>query len=93
VIKYLLAGADAVMTTSALLRHGPRHLRTLVSSLDAWLSARGFATVDAIRGLMRRSQPDGEAEIDGRSAYIQSLLDYVVRMLTGRFLAPHPSAW
>ena len=24
VIKYLLAGADAVMTTSALLRHGPR---------------------------------------------------------------------
>ena len=76
VIKYLLAGADAVMTTSALLRQGPRHLRTLVASLDAWLSARGYASVTAIRGLMRRSHPDSEAEVDGRSAYIQSLLGY-----------------
>ena len=62
VIKYLLAGADAVMTTSALLRHGPRHLRTLVASLDAWLSARGYASVNAIKGLMRQSHPDGQAE-------------------------------
>ena len=46
VIKYLLAGADAVMTTSALLRHGPGHLRSLVAGLETWLSARGFASVD-----------------------------------------------
>ena len=24
-VKYLLAGADVVMTASALLRHGPEH--------------------------------------------------------------------
>jgi dihydroorotate dehydrogenase (fumarate) len=76
VIKYLLAGADAVMTTSALLRHGPRRLRSLVASLDAWLSARGYASVDAIKGLLRRSHPDGQADILGRSDYIQSLLSY-----------------
>jgi dihydroorotate dehydrogenase (fumarate) len=76
VIKYLLAGADAVMTTSALLRHGPRHLRTLVASLEAWLSARGYASVTAIKGLMRQSHPDGQADIHGRSDYIQSLLGY-----------------
>ena len=30
VIKYLLAGADAVMTTSSLLRHGPAYTNTLL---------------------------------------------------------------
>jgi dihydroorotate dehydrogenase (fumarate) len=45
VIKYLLAGADAVMTTSALLAHGPRHLGTLVSGLEQWLGRRGYASV------------------------------------------------
>jgi dihydroorotate dehydrogenase (fumarate) len=76
VIKYLLAGADAVMTTSALLRHGPRRLRFMVASLESWLSARGYASVTAIKGLMRRSHPDGQAEAHGRSDYIQSLLGY-----------------
>jgi len=33
VIKYLLVGADAVMTTSALLRHGPEHLGTMKDGL------------------------------------------------------------
>jgi dihydroorotate dehydrogenase (fumarate) len=76
VIKYLLAGADAVMTTSALLRHGPKRLRSMVASLEAWLSARGYTSVTAIKGLMRRSHPDGQAELHGRSNYIQSLLGY-----------------
>ena len=40
VVKYLLAGADVVMTTSALLRHGVGHMRTLLGA-DAWLDARG----------------------------------------------------
>jgi dihydroorotate dehydrogenase (fumarate) len=76
VIKYLLAGADAVMTASSLLRHGPKHLRTLVTGLDAWLSVRGFASVSAIRGLMRSSHPDAESEAHERSSYIESLLSY-----------------
>ena len=76
VIKYLLAGADAVMTTSALLRHGPRRLRFMVASLAAWLSARGYELVAAIKGLMRRSHPEGQADVHGRSDYIQTLLGY-----------------
>lgn len=76
VIKYLLAGADAVMTTSALLRHGPGHLRSLVDGLDTWLKARGFASLIAIKGLMRPSYPDAEAELHERSDYIRSLLGY-----------------
>jgi dihydroorotate dehydrogenase (fumarate) len=52
VIKYLLVGADAVMTTSALLRHGIGHMRTLLQGLTQWLDARDVATIADIRGKM-----------------------------------------
>jgi dihydroorotate dehydrogenase (fumarate) len=50
VIKYLLAGADTVMTTSALLRQGIDHMRDLLRGLVEWLEARGFAGIEDIRG-------------------------------------------
>ena len=34
VVKYLLVGADVVMSASALLRHGPEHIGTLVDGLQ-----------------------------------------------------------
>jgi dihydroorotate dehydrogenase (fumarate) len=74
VVKYLLAGADAVMTTSALLRHGPATVRTLVDGLEAWLTARQFPSVTAIRGLMRRPQAGAEAR--ERDDYIQTLMNF-----------------
>ena len=52
VAKYLLAGADAVMTTSALLTNGPHHVRTLVDGLAAWLDGKGFESVAQIKGSM-----------------------------------------
>jgi dihydroorotate dehydrogenase (fumarate) len=51
-VKYLLAGADAVLTASALLRHGPGHLGRLVKELAEWLEAHGAASVAEIRGRM-----------------------------------------
>ena len=75
-IKYLLAGADAVMTTSALLRHGPGHLRSLVAGLESWLGTRGFDSVTAIKGLMRPSHPDAETDAEERSDYLRNLLGY-----------------
>ncbi len=74
VIKYLLAGADAVMTTSALLRHGPTYLGSLIAGLKTWLDAHDLASVTAIKGMLRSSHPDVEAE--RRGDYIGSLLGY-----------------
>ena len=50
VVKYLLVGADVVMTTSSLLKDGPQHLGTLVSGLREWMEDRGFESVDALKG-------------------------------------------
>lgn len=74
IVKYLLAGADVVMTASALLRHGPEYLRTLVADLETWLARRGFASVGAIKGLMKHPRPEAEAQ--ERGDYIRGLLGY-----------------
>ena len=53
VAKYLLAGADVVMTASALLRHGPEHAAVLLDGLSEWMARKGFAAVDELRGHAR----------------------------------------
>ena len=75
VIKYLLVGADAVMTTTALLRHGIEHMATLVTGLESWLEARGIDSLDRIRGKMRRGAIRDPAAFD-RANYITILQDY-----------------
>ena len=52
VVKYLLVGADVVMTTSALLRHGVDYVAVLLAGLTSWLRAREFASVNQMRGIM-----------------------------------------
>jgi dihydroorotate dehydrogenase (fumarate) len=56
VIKYLLAGADVVMTTSALLRFGISHMRRLLEGLTQWLHARGIETLDGFRGALSEAR-------------------------------------
>jgi dihydroorotate dehydrogenase (fumarate) len=60
VARYLLAGADVVMTASALLRHGPEHAAVLLDGLSEWMARKGFASVDHLRGLL--SVPPGTDE-------------------------------
>jgi dihydroorotate dehydrogenase (fumarate) len=52
VAKYLLAGADVVMTASALLRHGVGHIGTLLAGLHEWMTWKGFDSVDSVRGVL-----------------------------------------
>ncbi|HXZ83227.1 MAG TPA: dihydroorotate dehydrogenase-like protein [Acidimicrobiales bacterium] len=72
VSKYLLAGADVVMTASALLRHGPEYATVLVDGLVDWMERKGFESVEAVRG--RLAVP---AEADGsdyeRAGYVGAL--------------------
>src|SRR5450432_2383568 len=59
VVKYLLAGADVVMTASALLRHGPEYATVLLDGLAAWMTRKGV-TLDDVRGMLSLA-PDTEA--------------------------------
>ena len=70
VASYLLAGADVVMTTSALLRHGPGYAATLLDGLRAWLERKGFASVTEARGLL---SAEAGHPILGRAGYLSAL--------------------
>lgn len=74
VVAYLLAGADVVMTASALLRHGPSHVEVLTRGLESWLERKGYTRLDEMRGLL--AARDGtRAAADARAGYVRALQD------------------
>lgn len=77
VLKYLLAGADTVMTTSSLLRHGTGHMRKLVEGLAALLDARNIRSLDQIRGRMSQQTIKNPTAFE-RANYIHLLQGYHV---------------
>ncbi len=75
VIKYLMAGADAVMTTSALLKNGPGFLQTLVDGLSRWLEQGGYASVEQMKGSMSQQHVADPSAFE-RANYIKVLESY-----------------
>lgn len=75
VVKYLLAGADVVMVSSAFIRHGISHVKALLDGLTHWLSARNLETIDSIRGRMSH-RGDTEPAGSERTNYIRILQGY-----------------
>jgi len=72
VASYLLAGADVVMTASALLRHGPGYASVLLGELSAWMARKGFGSVAEVRGLL--AVPDGTDQAAyERAGYVTAL--------------------
>ena len=72
VAKYLLAGADVVMTASALLRHGTEHATVLLDGLSAWMARKGFATVGDLRGMLATPAGLDAAQYE-RVGYVSNL--------------------
>jgi dihydroorotate dehydrogenase (fumarate) len=72
VAKYLLAGADVVMTATALLRHGPEHATVLLDGLSDWMARKEFASVDEFRGMLAARAGADEAVYE-RAGYVGAL--------------------
>jgi dihydroorotate dehydrogenase (fumarate) len=72
VAAYLLAGADVVMTTSSLLRHGPDHATVVLGELTAWMARKGFGTLDDLRGKLAVPADRAEAARE-RASYVSAL--------------------
>lgn len=83
IIKYLLAGADVVMTTSSLLRQGIGHMRTLTEDLARWLNNRGLASLDRIRGRMSHRNIADPTAFE-RGNYIKMLQGYTKAVMAAR---------
>ncbi len=77
VVKYLMAGADAVMTTSALLKHGVDYLGTLREGLRTWMEMRRYESVAQMKGSMSQRNVSDPTAFE-RANYIKTLESYKV---------------
>lgn len=72
VLKAVMAGASAVMTTSELLQHGRGRLQEIVQGIQAWMTGHGMESLDELRGrASRRSALNASAF--ARAGYVQEL--------------------
>ena len=72
VARYLLAGADVVMSTSALLRHGPQYANELLDGLRSWMARKGFQTLDEFRGMLSAPSDTDQAAYQ-RAGYVSAM--------------------
>ena len=75
VIKYIMAGADVAMTTSALLQNGIGHLSVLLRDLQAWMEAHEYASVKQMRGCLSQQHVADPSAYE-RANYIKVLESY-----------------
>jgi dihydroorotate dehydrogenase (fumarate) len=72
VVAYLLAGADVVMSASALIRHGAAYAAELIDGLSDWMTGRNLPRIEAFRG--RLAVPAGaDAAAYERSGYVTAM--------------------
>ena len=55
VIKQLLAGATVTQVTSAIYKHGPEYIPTIINKLSDWMDEKGFNYVDQLRGKLSQA--------------------------------------
>jgi dihydroorotate dehydrogenase (fumarate) len=72
VVKELIVGADVVMMTSALLRHGPGHVRTVEAELRSWMVEHEYESVAQLRGSASQARVKDPAAFE-RANYMKVL--------------------
>ncbi len=56
VVKMLLAGADCVQVVSAVYKHGPAQITSMIKDLEDWMGRKKFETIDSFRGKLSRKE-------------------------------------
>ncbi len=72
VIKYLLAGADVVMTASSLYKNGIPYLKIMNKELQDWMYMMGFDNINAFKGTMSQQNISDPTAYE-RANYIKIL--------------------
>ncbi len=75
VVKYLLAGADAVMTASALIKNGPGYVGVLIEELQEWMKQKEYDSLERLKGAMSQRAVPNPGEFE-RANYIKVLETY-----------------
>jgi dihydroorotate dehydrogenase (fumarate) len=75
VLKLLLAGADVTMMASALLRHGPLRLTSVLTEVKQWLEEHEYESVEQMKGSLSQEGAPDPAAFE-RANYMETLVTY-----------------
>src|SRR6266487_2667976 len=75
VIKAVMAGASAAMTTSALLQYGVGRLTHILTDLHEWLEVHEYESIDYMKGSMSQRYVAEPAAFE-RANYMKALNSY-----------------
>ena len=75
VLKILMAGADVAMMCSALLKHGPGHVTTVLEDLVRWMTEKEYESVTQMKGSMSHHAVADPAAFE-RANYMKALNSY-----------------
>ncbi len=73
VAKLILAGADVVQVVSTLFRNGIDHLGTMLADLESWMDAKGYETLDQVRGKLSHKRSKDPWSYT-RAQYVRALM-------------------
>jgi dihydroorotate dehydrogenase (fumarate) len=74
-IKLLLVGADVVMLTSALLKHGADYAQVLIEQLHSWLEVHEYKSIEQLKGSMSRGNCSEPSNLE-RANYMKALISF-----------------
>ena len=78
VIKSMMAGAKVAMMTSALLKNGIEHLKTVREGVEAWMEKHEYASIRQMQGSMsQKSVAEPAAFV--RANYMKVLRSYALK--------------
>ena len=78
VLKCMMAGARAAMTTSSLLKNGIEHIAVILDDVRRWMQEHEYDSIRQMQGSMaRRAVPDPSAFERGN--YMQVLSSYTLK--------------
>jgi dihydroorotate dehydrogenase (fumarate) len=78
VVKSIMAGAQVVMTTSALLKRGIDYLGILESDLETWLEAHNCSSINELRGAMNSAAVTDTSAFT-RANYLKTINSYSLK--------------
>ena len=75
VVKLILAGANVTMMTSALLKNGIDHIRTVENGLQQWMADHDYQSVSQMRGAVSQMHAEDPSAFE-RAQYMRALTNY-----------------
>jgi dihydroorotate dehydrogenase (fumarate) len=75
VLKLLMAGADVTMMCSALLKHGPAHIRRVLTDMEQWMAQHEYESVRQMKGSMSQKSVADPSAFE-RANYMKALTQY-----------------